>query len=281
MTGRGYERLDILAFGRALLESNDLDPVYVALSAVDWPRETRHRFLVAYWCFYSCGVSSWLAEREGEEFWEMMEVAARNEQLTPLDGRWPRGSERRHFRGKAAINSVADLRYHFPLKPEAMVTACASEAPDIGAVIAHVKQYKGFGPWIGFKIADMLERIEGVHIDFTEAAVFMFPDPVKAALMLWKSHHGLPETAKPKDQTRVINEVVAHLSEAFADCMAPPGMDRPVGLQEVETILCKWKSHMNGHYPLFNDTAEISEDVDEWTPFSSLAVDFLKGMPGS
>ena len=55
--------------------------------------------------------------------------------------------------------------------------------------------------------------------------------------------------------------------------------ERPVGLQEVETILCKWKSHMNGHYPLNNDIMEIRHGLKDWLPVSALARAFYDAMP--
>jgi hypothetical protein len=36
---------------------------------------------------------------------------------------------------------------------------------------------------------------------------------------------------------------------------APPGFERDINIQEIETILCKWKSYMKGHY-------QIGEDIE-------------------
>ena len=127
----------------------------------------------------------------------------------------------------------------------------------------------------------MVDRVIGAHVDFTHAAVFMFKDPVMAALMVWRNYHGLPDNARPKDRNAVIHEVVDHLTPMFQEFKAPPLYDRPVGLQEVETVLCKWKSHMNGHYPLFNDIIEIREGVEPWVDHSPLAAEFLGGMPSA
>ena len=40
---------------------------------------------------------------------------------------------------------------------------------------------------------------------------------------------------------------VGYLTHEFRDLPAPPGWDRPVALNEIETVLCKWKAHINGH----------------------------------
>jgi hypothetical protein len=44
---------------------------------------------------------------------------------------------------------------------------------------------------------------------------------------------------------------------------APPRFERAINIQEIETILCKWKSHMNGHYKVGKDTHEIHEALKE------------------
>ena len=275
-----YERLDIYEFGTHLLTKNELDPVYVALTSnAHWSDSQLRRWLVAYWCFYNCGFASYASEFEGDDFWRLLAIAAENTTPAPTGDRWPRGRERRHFRGQQGIKAIAELAKQYEKKPEAMVDYITAGAPVYTAVAGRVKEHRGFGDWISFKVCDMTDRVMKIHVDFTEAAVFMFKDPVKAALMFWRDTQKLPENAKPKDQTWVIHKVVETLSDHFSEFLAPPFYDRPVGLQEIETILCCWKSHMNGHYPLFNDIREIREGIAPWIQYSCAAEDFLKAMP--
>jgi hypothetical protein len=282
MAGRNYPRLDIYEFGARLLETGDLDPVYIALSKMEWmDAEQRDRWLIAYWCFYHCGAASYISEAGGKEFWQRMSIAAKNETEAPDGGRWPRGSERRHFRGEAAVKAVTKLWGRFMDNPHQMVEEIAAgEGPLPYALVAgRAKELPLFGPWISFKVCDMLDRLGIVGVDFDQAAVFMFDDPVKSALMFWRWKMGLPENAKPKDQELVINEVVAHLTDHFKGFTAPPHHERPVGLQEVETVLCKHKSHLNGHYPLFNDIDEIRHGLTGWAEASETARGMLHAMP--
>ena len=152
-------------------------------------------------------------------------------------------------------------------------------ALDVGTVMKRAQAHYLFGPWISFKVADMIDRVLGYHVDFDHGHMFMFKDPVKAALMLWRQHNKLGDNAKPKDQSYVLELVVANLSAMFMTHTAPPLHDRPVGFQEIETILCKWKSHMNGHYPLWNDIDEINHGIDPWTTCSEAAAAFAVAMP--
>lgn len=287
MSKRNYPRLSVEEFGRHLLETNDLDPVYVALVGMDDEASDAYvaRWLIAYWCFYHCGAASWLAEHEGDKFWWWMLRAAKNEEEhpTPLGTRWPRGHERRHFRGAQGIRAVEELAHRYP-RPEDMLKVLTYPLPNdepltFKAVTNRVQTHRGFGPWIGFKVADMVDRVLGLHVSFEEAAVFMFKDPYKAALKVWREKQGLPDTAKPKLESDAIHQVVSHLVDEFKHYQAPPFRDRPVGLQEVETVLCKWKSHMNGHYPKYNDIDDINQGLEQWAPHSDGAKLFLKHMP--
>lgn len=264
---RDYERLSIEQFGRHLIVSGDLDPVYIALGECMSTNRQLCRWLIAYWCFYHCGLASYASEHEGQEFWRVLMTAAINEVESPAGGRWPRSSERRHARGKQGINMVAHLRERYGDQPELMVDALCDQSTggiDFADISREVKTHVLFGPWISFKVGDMLERVLGCPINFNSAAIFMFKDPVKAALMLWRAKTEQPENAKPKNQGLVIDEVVAYLAKEFRDLSAPPKRDRSIELQEIETVLCKWKSHMNGHYPLNNDIDEINEGLAGW-----------------
>lgn len=277
-----YEKLSIQDFGRKLLETNDLDPVYMALMRVPWDKERKYRWLVAYWCFYDCGVATCLSEFEGEPFWDAMTVAAKNETEMPIGGRWKRAAERRHFRGKQATDAVLMLSLNYE-KPEDMVKYIIGETTGkmrtFKEIAARVKEHRAFGPWMAFKVADMLDCVLGISIDFDKAAVFMFTDPVKAVVMLWREKTGYGKEAKPKDLSVVIDQVVDLLTKEFGGFLAPPAFERPVGLQEVETVLCKWKSHMNGHYPIGKDTREIRTGLAPWAQVNQAAKEFLEYMP--
>src|SRR5690348_7294614 len=110
MSSRSYPRLQIETFGRALLESEDLDPVYVALRATEMGEEQCYRWLVAYWCLYHPGAACWLSAVEGKEFWRYLTEAAHNETACPAGGRWPRAPERRHWRGHNAVRCVEQMK---------------------------------------------------------------------------------------------------------------------------------------------------------------------------
>ena len=268
MTRRDYTRLDIEDFGDHLIRSGDLDPVYIFLedmmSGGQITGDQLARWLVAYWCFYHCGMACHASEHHGADFWRVMLTAAHNSLPAPTGERWPRGHERRHARGQAAIKMINGLRAMYGDEPEKMVhdlLRITVGGVHFAEVSKAVRLHILFGPWIAFKIGDMLERIYGAPINFENADVFMFKDPVRATEMLWRTKYNLPSCARPRHPANVIKETVFYLTERFSDLKAPPKHDRPVALQEIETVLCKWKSHMNGHYPLLNDLNEIHDGL--------------------
>ena len=99
MTNLGVE-----AFGRRLIETRDLDPAYVGLVGAKLPRPSWRVGCSLIGAFYHVGAASWISEQEAD-YWACMTTAAANLPEHSPRGlglpaeRWPRASERRHFRG--------------------------------------------------------------------------------------------------------------------------------------------------------------------------------------
>lgn len=270
-------------FGEALLLSGDLDPLYIALYHGIGDGPLLRRWLLAYWCCYHAGASSYIAEVTGSEFWNRLHVMARNDVNTPLGERWPRGHERRHFRGDKAVHAVESIRTRF-LEPEKVCewfegglypSDNANRVPiPYKRLREKVTTLPQFGPWIAFKVADMLERVLNVPVSFSEADVMMFEQPYKSALQVWESMDGeasaIARSTVTTDDEKV-RRVARKLGMFFAGRTAPPKHDRPVNIQEVETILCKWKSHNTGHYPVGIDSIELHHGLSEWAKVSETA----------
>ncbi len=267
--------LDIYNFGDRLIATGDLDPVYNAIVGTIIERGQLARILIAYWCFYHLGVSAWMSQWEVDrDFWHFMERAADNSMWrrpcdmpttpqfdpTPQFDRWPRGTERRHFRGAKSLASVQALA---KTSPEAILDRLAEERM-AGDVVTFLEGFPMFGPWIGFKAADMLERCAGVPIAFPDDWVLMYKEPAAALARLEK------ETSLSK------LDVYGKLRRHFSKRPAPPSGDRACGVQEVETILCKWKSAKNGHYHIGKDIHEVRHGLKGW---GDTAARMLKEMP--
>lgn len=269
----------VVEFGERLFLTADLDPVYVALKDTLWPDDQLMRWLVAYWSFYNCGVASYASQAHGADFWEIMLKAAENKTPAPTGGRWPRGPERRHFRGDAAVFAVDDLMAEYGNKPEDMVIKLLDGRRTVTAIIARVKRHYMFGNWIGFKAADMLDALF-TEVDQSDISVFLYDTPRNSILEnIAEGVIPIPEKYKFNERAMLehgMNWLLAQLSK-----LRIPHKPRcPPDWFALETVYCKHLSHKHGHYPLLKDTREIHEDIVHWTPVCAAAGQFRDRFPG-
>lgn len=254
--------MDILEFGKALLETEDLDPVYCGIVRAGLPDDQMKRLLLTYWCFYHLGVAAWLSERRSPHFWPAMKLAAENRPI-PTHSRWPRGTERRHFRGQKCVDAVRWLEATKG-RPENVVD-CLRHYQTEREVMDEAKSWPMFGSWVVFKVADMLERCLGWPIVFSADTVLLYKTPRQGLELMMRSHPDL-------DRAHAYNSLLSY----FKRRQAPPHRDRPCGPPEVETILCKWKSHMGGHYEVGKDIREVRHHLEGW---GQTAERILEAMP--
>lgn len=260
------EMEDIRAFGLRLIETEDLDPVYSAVYRAQLREPQLCRWLSAYLMFYHVGVASYLSEREGSDFWDACAVAAVNEVPAPIGGRWPRSSERRHFRGVNCVNAVHKMRERSP-QPEELWRGLQGLARET-QVIAHVKaRWPMHGDWAGFKVADLAERVSRYPIKFDRNLGLLYESPRKAIDVL------VAATGVTAEQ------VYGQLMGWVDQYAAPPTFDRPCGPQELETILCKWGSKQGGHYHVGKDNHEVRKALRSWAQVSPTAGYMLRVAP--
>lgn len=254
--------LTIEEFGSELLRTLDLDPVYVMLThpQAGLSSDRLAKWLLAYWCFYHSGVASYLSDAlTNNDFWEGMHTAAANNVATQ---NWPRAAERRHFRGSAAVNAMVDLNTCF-LNPELMIWNLERRTT-FKEMNAYVQTWTQFGPWIAFKVCDMAQAVLRLPLDMTGATLSVYREPAEGARLAYQHWHPGDTTALSFAAPYYVAYAAKRLLAEFALHKAPPHMDRELNLFEVETILCKWKSHMKGHYPVGKDTREIIHGLEGW-----------------
>lgn len=271
-----YPRQDVVAFGKQLFATGDLDPVYVAVNAAAWPKSYQARWLIAYWLFYSAGFASWVAEKTGPTFWQGLATAAENTTTTPFLARWPRGAERRHFRGAAAAKAVRLLHERYGSKPEKMLDFLCGGEMDIESVICRAKTHYLFGDWISFKVADMLDAVWGVPVGQHNLEAFLYKTPRASILESWKEGR-LP--LKAVTQESAVVEAMYWLRQQLGEQTVPHKPGASPDWFSLETVWCKHHSHLHGHYPLLKDVREISMGVRPWAAHSEYAAKFLQGMP--
>lgn len=239
-----------LWFGKELIRTYDLDPVYAMLNTAGLRREELTRWCLLYWMTYRVDVASSLCN--ASPFWPAVERVV-------LAQASPRGSERRHYRGGQAAASLRWLQDAFP-EPEAAVERL-QDAARFGwvGVVAEAQRWHGFGKWIAFKIADMSDVVLGV----------LPPSPGAATAEELSTFYAAPiEGARSIAPLRFRGELsdVVVLREGMKQLrplrrLAAPHWGkhtrRKIGWQELETVLCKFKSHCSGHYPVGKDRREV------------------------
>jgi len=245
-------RMKSLEFGKRLISTLDLDPIYVLLNHLQqtWSEKELHKWLIAYWCFYNLQTASIAVN--ASSFWLAMKRLAASKAK--------RGTERRHFRGKFAENAVHRLSTRgspTQLISSLTLQTMVNESVPVEHVISEIKSWYGFGDWIAFKAADMLEVLGVCGIAFDMGSMLMFDSPREGALMVCQEQRG-KLFAREQDS---IQWGVDYIQNGLRHWLAPPRFERVVGIQEVETILCKWKSHCNGKYEVGHDARELWQTI--------------------
>lgn len=249
-------------FGRRLIKSGDLDPVYTCLNKLNLDSDQLSRWLIAYWCFYHCGFACTASEETGADYWKLLHKAARNQTKAPGGGRWPRGSERRHFRGEAAERAVTQLRKRYDSNPLGMIDYVASGDLDVRSVMARVSTHHLFGSWIAFKVADMLDAVVGLEIDQSDLSAFLYDSPRKSIMDNLASGE-VPDGGLDKPETRAAY-AMGWLGSQLRDCRIPHRPKSRLDLFCLETVWCKHLSHMHGFYPVGKDIYEIDHGLRGW-----------------
>lgn len=263
-----------------MIETEDHDPLYGmlgrAIRAGEIDDATLKRWLLAYWMFYHPGVASYLAEKPGEAFWDWVYIAAVNkESPRDVDGidsdRWPRAHERRHFRGDKCVDAVRRIERQFPEDPEEVVvrmTRLDQDGPvKLKDIETSVCAFPQFGPWIAFKIADMAERVLDRPVEFSKKLVSFYREPRKGAEMAAPFLRVGPDA--------VPGALCYFLRDIPASGLTP----RFVNIQEVETVLCKWKSAMGGHYFIGADIVAYHKGMPPWGKLAKRLANHLPPIP--
>lgn len=245
-----YTKLDLIPFGHSLLDTLDLDPIYCMMYDSHLDTKLQYKLILAYILFYHAGVASKIAE--AKDFYRTANQAQQE--------KWPRGRERRHFRGQASQNVLDWFRAAFPNPEKAIEGLLGSKT--FPQIYKRMDNWPLFGLWARFKTADLVDRVIGNPIKMDIADLQLYESPVEAAKE-WRPNWTL-------------RQVVEYVIDQYKDRLAPPRFDRPIGIFEAETCLCKGASHWHGHYPVGSDTHEINEHLVGW---GDLAQELKRHLP--
>ncbi len=232
-------------FGRQLVETGDLDPEYICLYHTDWPRKTLCDWLLAYWCYSHCGTACWIVSQS--DYWQAMQYVGKSSTM-------PRGTPRRHFRGKRALNALQELQ-DVSGQSEGIVESWIARGLAYQTVSERIQRIHGFGKWASFKICDMLECLGIAEIVFDESVLTeMDPKPTEGALRIAKEQLG---SVHEQPIVKAHNYLIHNLQ----GMTAPPKYNRPISFQETETIFCKWEGYRRDTYWIGKDLTGLRGEI--------------------
>ncbi len=248
----------IIDFSKKLIDTLDLDPTYVMLYGAKkdgvFDDIGLKRWILAYMYCYHAGITSTIASAPSvEEYWNRLRKA---------DNEWHDrlfGSERR--KGTRFLDGIEVMTKTF-LNPEDAIDSLGEGT--YSEISQKIGNWKHFGGWAQFKLADIMERVLEIPVKFSwddlshKAEDFEFVYPGKS----------IEEGGK---------ELLSHLSEY----KAPPRFERPLGISECETCICKFVSMCKRKYHIGKDIHEISEALNFELGFNPLAKKLRKYLPGN
>lgn len=263
-----------VTFARELIDTGDLDPIYMMLEdsrrAGVLDDADIHVACFVYWLFYDLGTVARAldAQRAGQSVLDFLRANVAGTELR-------RGAERRHFRGERAAKAL-DWFANVGLEP-AIIDVL--EATTFKGIRDAVLKWPQFGPWIAFKAADMTERLLAREPIGDCDLSLWYDEPVNGAAMIDEAlmtdpRNGYAERYRTGDRLLSVCRFLLddpRLKQAFA----PGRFPRYIRLQEVETICCKYKAHVNGHYPVGHDVIGLGKSLLAASQYSPTAKQLL------
>jgi len=241
-------------FAAKTIATDDLDPVYVALSKCGMPEPMLMRWCAAFVTYYHMGTASQVCELEGDVFWA--------ELLKRYDTA-PRASERRHFRGEAGRKAIKAWIDTYST-PEKFFNDCMQSS----FMKLHKKGIPQIGTYFTWKCMDLREAVFGYGVDWTYSERHMVELPKQGLEVIF------PELSKQKhpDYAGALFQVV----DGIKHLNAPPRYTRACGVAEAETICCMAKAYFKNRKPIGKDIVEKREDL---TGYGDVADHILSFMP--
>jgi len=217
---------DWRGFSKLLFKLEDADPGYMLLARAELTEAQKLRYVLAWCTFYNPGLAARASDYQGARFYEFLR------KVYPTA---KRASERRHFRGQAGLKALAQWQDLYP-KPEAMIEACfGSTYLEVRKNMQHMAQ---MGDYFYWKLADIQDTVFAQPVNFTGCEKYMPKVPQQGAEMI----------AELESTCFALPVAMSTVTKHISKMKHPFKPNRPLALQEAETVCCVFKQHVVGDY---------------------------------
>jgi len=235
---------DVKTFARAMLASRDLDPIYDVLRALyyalDLAGETALWFTALYLAYYNLP-SALVAFRA------VPEPGYIPDRLLSL----PIAVERRNLLGGRISRHIADYLAYWRLYGSQAKFITRGWAVDPWQNFLRfwetAQRPWGNGRWAAFKWADLLKNVHGLLISAPDMRLADCTGPVEGLQRLY-------------DTTTEDVLALNYLGNNLRDRLAYDGL--LLDWEQLETVLCNFKSLAKGKYYVGHDIDELQERID-------------------
>lgn len=248
----------LLVFGKHLMKSRDIDPLYPMLEHVIEERNMDEdeaywfTFLYVAWYNISVGLHAWhLCSEASDRILPHIYNA-------PLA--WPTGIERRASRGGRVIGHIESFleasretgtAAWFLQELDMEATTLEEKHANWKIVNARLQTLRMNGRWAAYKHCEVLRRVHGVPIIAPDMGNQFSSGPREGLAMIYGEIEGQgPKVIEQLDRQGV------HLQRL----LSKRGLETDI--EELETILCNWKSLRKGKYVVGHDIDENQEQID-------------------
>lgn len=250
LTAEGKERFPALyKFAKNLIASEDIDPLYPVLKHLqkdlDPEQKLWHSFLYVAWYNLPSATAAFT------------EYSLPNKQLLKhIDPKWPTGIERRNNRGGKVVGHIDSylkiIEVTKSQKKWYWEGLSRDKEPEDNWRILNerIQTLHGNGRWAAYKFCEVLRKVNNLPIQAPDMGHQFSSGPREGLAMLFGEIPG--QTSEVIDQLNAQGDVLIEKLQKL-------GLD--VGQEEVETVLCNFKSLMKGKYYTGHDIDELQEQI--------------------
>lgn len=263
LTEDGKNRLsDFVKFGRRMLSSKDIDPLYPVLSYLqkdmDESAKLWHSFLYVAWYNLPSATIAFDKHPDPAEGWRL---------IGDIEAKWATGVERRANRGGKVASHISsfldDVQFHkgandpcgiLGWHQEDLTSKDSDKWPEINWGILN-KRIQGIylnGRWAAYKHLEVLRRVNGMNLRAPDMGNQFSSGPREGLAMFYGELEG---------QGPAVIEILDEQGLDLQQRVASRGLE--VDIEELETLLCNWKSLMKSKYYVGHDIDEFQEQIEK------------------